>query len=129
MLISYFLQVLTSLSTPHHILVHTSSDFGVVLPRAGKLICGVCEQPCAAHTKAVTASIQREDEGVADLQYMFDNTETVEITIPSLITTHPIGLQQQLQDSTCNCEDRIMHGRSEQIPVYSKTGTKVTDCM
>lgn len=82
-----YFQRFLPLSIPSHVLVMCGSlEYGVVLPRAGKLVCGLCSHQCG-HTTSVKAGVDEEAEWAADVAEVLDLTKEVEVSAPSLLTT------------------------------------------
>ena len=119
------LQCLIPLTIASHILVETSPlHFGVVLSRAGKLLCGVCNRACE-HIRAVEQGLIDDVEAIADLQSVLDGIEEVTVAVPSIVTRDTFGLEDANLAITVwpNCSSS-MANKDFQTVIYSFDGSK-----
>ena len=92
-------------------------NFGVVLPRAGKLLCAVCSHSCTTHTALVKAGVDNGCEWAVDVQQTLEATVEVDHVQSSIITDGAIGRQRLLPPpDVCSTCGQAMGPRSEEKP-------------
>lgn len=113
------------LSTPSHIFVECGPlDFGVVAARAGKLCCGVCTFACRKHTSVVQDAVDKGDEVITDLQWLLENTEEVQVALPSIVTSNTFGLESMNPPLTnCPTCSSVMTRQSLTATLHTSTGS------